>query len=74
MLTRLYPCGPYGPQPDSLVGHLGGGSDVTTWYKVEGVRYEFDHDYEDAVNGDGNPVPYVAEEEYFGVCCIVSEV
>ena len=64
---------PYVPQPDSFIGHLEGGADVTTWYKVEKVKYEFEHAYGDSMSG-GVPVPYIADSEYFGVCVLVSEV
>ena len=65
---------PYVPQPDSLIGHLEGGMAVTTWYKVERVLYEFDHPVGDSVGPGGGPMPFVAENEHFGVCVYVSEV
>lgn len=62
------------PRPGDFIGHLRGADEVTTWYEIEEVRFEFEHAYGDGVDGDGNPVPYVAEREYFGVCAFVSEV
>ena len=65
---------PHVPQPDSRVGHLRGTGEVATWYKVESVLYEFEHDYTGSLDASGNPVPYDADSEYFGVCVYVSEV
>lgn len=62
------------PRPDDLVGQLKGQAEVVTWYKVETVKWIFDHAYGDYLDEQGQPQPHVAEREYFGVCILVSEV
>lgn len=62
------------PVKNDLVGHLRGVDEVATWYKVEQAIFEFDHAYGGSIDENGNPLPYVAEREYFGVCVLVSEV
>ena len=60
------------PGIDHQVGALIDGSDVETWYKVEGYRWEFEE--ETAADFGDPPQSFVAEHANFGVCCIVSEV
>ncbi len=62
------------PAKNDLVGHLHNEDDVEDWYKVEGIRFEFDHDYEPYIGPGGGSVPYVAEHENFGVVVFVSLV
>ena len=62
----------YVPKVNEHVGHLEGEDEVSTWYKVEDVRYEFARDPSTAY-GDP-PVEFVPDHSYFGVYCLVSEV
>ena len=63
------------PMVDTLVGQIEDGeTDVTTWYKVESVRHEFYRPEGGYFDGGGNPVPFEASAEYYGVCVYVSEV
>ncbi len=60
------------PREGNLVGQLKGQDEVADWYKVEDIRFEFDHAYEGSLDEFGNPVPFIAEREYFGVAVFVS--
>ena len=61
------------PRPNDQVGHLANG-EVSTWYKVESVKFEFQDEEGEYIPEDGSPIPYVPERSDFGVCVIVSEV
>ena len=62
------------PRKNDLVGQLKNQDDVADWYKVEAIRFEFDHAYEGSLDEEGHPVPFIAEREYFGVVVFVSPV
>ena len=56
----------------SKVGHLNGGDEIETWYKIESYKAEFDSD-PDGEFGDP-PQPFVSDHSHYGVCCLVSLV
>ncbi len=60
------------PQENHQVGHLNGGDEVETWYKVEVVKWEYDRDSD--VEFGQPPQPTPSDKSYYGVCCLVSEV
>ncbi len=63
------------PATDSFVGRIeDGGSDVTVWYKVESVKYEFYHRAGTYTAPGGAQVAYVPDTENFGVAVYVSVV
>jgi hypothetical protein len=66
---------PYVPATNALVGRIEDGeTDVTTWYKVESVRFEFYHDSDTIKDSDGNPVELAVQSDFVGVCVYVSAV
>ena len=62
------------PTKDDLVGQLLGEETVATWYKVEEIKFEFDHEYGTIIGPDGQPIPWTSKYEHYGVCIFVSVV
>ena len=58
---------PFIPRADEVVGHANNGASPGTFYKVEVVRYEFDHEAGQPASG-----PY--SMSHVGIVCEVSEI
>ena len=63
------------PSPNDLVGHIDeDDTEVSTWYKVESIRYEFYREPGTFLDPGGGEVEYTHERENFGVAVYVSVV